>query len=129
MKKPFESTSIFIIFSLLFFIGLAEGQTFPDKPVARLGKGKIKTIAYSPDGKLLAAAGNLGIWLYDASKLTEVGLLQGHTGPVSSVAFSPDGKTIASAGGWDEPVRLWDVEEKKEIAVLRGHTGSIYWSA
>ena len=49
MKKTFESTIIFIIFSTLCCYGLAEGQTlglsslrietFPDKPIARLGKG------------------------------------------------------------------------------------------
>jgi len=108
-----------IIFLLLFCIGSALGQTFPDKPFARLGKGTINQIAYSPDGKLLAVAGSVGIWLYDASNLQEVGLLQGHTGVVSSIAFSSNGKIIASAGGGDDnTVRLWNVEEKKEIAVL-----------
>jgi len=133
MKKTFESIIILIIFALLLCGGWAEGQTFPDKPIARLGKGTISDIAYSPDGSLLAVAGSVGIWLYDASNLSEVGLLQGHTSSVSSVAFSPDGKTLASAavwsaGGWTFPecpwecplergsVRLWDVAGKKVIA-------------
>lgn len=54
------------------------GQPFPNKPTARLGKGTIERIAYSPDGKLLAVAGSPGIWLYDAGNLNKVGLLGGY---------------------------------------------------
>lgn len=125
MKKTFEPIIILIIFSLLCCYGWAKEQTFPDKPVARLGKGSIKTIAYSPAGNLLAVAGSAGIWLYDASNLQEVGLLQGHTAPVLSVAFSPDGTTLASGTWWDGTVRLWNVAEKKEIAVLQ-HPGTVH---
>jgi len=49
------------------------GQKFPDKPVARLGKGTNGKIVYSPDGKLLAMTGSMGIWLLNAIDLTEVG--------------------------------------------------------
>ena len=45
---------ILTIFSLLLSSNWAAGSTFPDEPVARLGKGKITNIAYSPDGSLLA---------------------------------------------------------------------------
>jgi len=125
VKKTFKAVIILIIFLLLLCGSWAEGQTFSDKPFARLGKGTINTIAYSPDGKLLAMAGSVGIWLYSANNLTKVGLLQGHTEEVLSVAFSPNGKMLASAGGWDKTVRLWDVVKKKEIAVLEGHTGKV----
>jgi len=124
MKKTFRFIIILIIFSLLLCSGWVEGQTFPDKPFARLGKGRIREIAYSPDGKLLAVAGSAGIWLYDAKNLTEIALLQGHTDVVSSVSFSPDGKMLAS-GSRDDTVRLWDVEGKKKIAVLEGHTAPV----
>ena len=32
---------------------------------ARLGKGTIREIQYSPDGTILAVASSIGIWLYD----------------------------------------------------------------
>jgi len=110
---------------------LVFGQPFPKEPTVRLGKGTVNEIAYSPDGKLLAVAGSIGVWLYDAENLKramlprrlpqEVGLLLGHTAWVYSVAFSPDGKTLASTGV-DTTVRLWDVQTQKQIALLQGHT-------
>jgi len=93
----------------------------PEEPAARLGKGTARKVTYSPDGKLLAVAGGIGVWLYDASNLNEVGLLEGHTYGPSSIVFSPDGKLIAS-GGYDETVCLWDVQEQKQVGVLNGHT-------
>ena len=38
----------------------------PEGARARLGKGHIGEIAYSPDGNRLAVASSIGIWIYDA---------------------------------------------------------------
>jgi len=96
----------------------AEQQSIiiPEKPSARLGKGTIEKIAYTPDGKLLAVAGSVGVWLYDAVNLTEVGLLESPTG-LSSLAISPDGNTIA-AGSNSNQFYLWDLETKRQIGQL-----------
>ena len=51
----------------------------PEGAIARLGKGEIRDIAYSPDGSRLAVAGSLGIWVYDVSSGEELALLTGHT--------------------------------------------------
>ena len=37
----------------------------PKDAKARLGKGRANDSAYSPDGKRLAVASSIGIWLYD----------------------------------------------------------------
>ena len=102
----------------------------PEGAIARLGKGRINgTIAYSPDGTRLAAASNIGIWIYDAYTFAEIDLLlTGHTGAVTAVAFAPDGTTLISASD-DRTIRLWEVSTGQLRATLnlKGHTGDI-WS-
>ena len=80
----------------------------PDSAIAHQGEESINDIAYSPDGKLLAAASRSGIWIYDTVTHREVTRLVEHKDPVYSISFSPDGKTLAS-GDLDNNVYLWDV--------------------
>ena len=84
------------------------------KPTTRLGKGRVHRIAYSPDGKLIAVMGALGIWLYDAETLTEVGMIPKGA---NAIAFSPDGGTLAS-GSWSDTVHLWEVSTQKRVGRL-----------
>ena len=91
----------FVILSASYFCtDLATGHPFPEQPAIRLGKGTISRIAYSPDGKLLAAAGSVGVWLYDAESMTEKGLLESAPDHLYSLAFSPDGKTLATGSAY-----------------------------
>ena len=82
--------------------------SLPEGAKARIGKGQINEIAYSSDGKRLAVASSIGIWIYDAESGKELDLLTGHTSVVLSLSFSPDGQTLAS-GSHDGTVLLWHI--------------------
>ena len=69
----------------------------------------IQAIAYSPDGKQLAVAGEGGeITLWNVAEHTVAGRLVGHTDTVYAVAWSKDGKRLASSSG-DKTAIVWDV--------------------
>ena len=94
----------------------------PEGVLARLGKGRVEDVAFSPDGQVLAVASSIGIWLYDVETYRELALLTESMGWVSSVSFSPDGSMLAS-GSWDNTVILWDVASRSQLTTLEGHTG------
>ena len=97
-------SSILVVLLAIFTVAantFAQDYTtlgLPEGAKARLGKGKINEIKYSPDSTRLAVVSTVGIWIYDAQTGEELELIRGHTSEVNSVSFSPDGTTIASGG-------------------------------
>ena len=96
----------------------------PEGVLARLGKGTVEAVAFSPDGQVLAVASSIGIWLYDVATYRELALLTESMARVSSVSFSPDGSMLAS-GSWDSTVILWDVASRTQLTTLEGHTARV----
>ncbi len=86
--------------------------------LARLGKGVIKQILWSPDGKNIAVATSIGIYFYDATSYSEI--LYIDTGSqVTSIAYSPDGKMLATSNDYPaKNIKLWDVASGKLIRTL-----------
>lgn len=67
----------------------------------------VSCVAYSPNGKFLAAASwDKRITIYNTSTLEVVEQLKGHTGTVSCIAFNSDSTLIASSSK-DGSVRIW----------------------
>jgi hypothetical protein len=72
------------------------------------GNGQIvTTVAFSPDGKLIASGGyddTVRIW--NTATGAQVRSFTGHSSTIWAVGFSPDGKWIASASA-DKTVKIW----------------------
>jgi WD40 repeat protein/serine/threonine protein kinase/tetratricopeptide (TPR) repeat protein len=82
-------------------------------------------LAFSADGKILAATGEGRIRLWDASTGRERAPLHGHAGSDGALALAPDGKTLAT-GAVDHTIQLWETSTGQERAVLQGHTNDVW---
>lgn len=73
------------------------------------GYGRIHDLDWSPDGKMLAAASTVGVWLYnDPTLKSPPVLLDDANEMLLSVRFSPDGQRLAALTFTDR-VCIWDV--------------------
>jgi len=88
---------------------------------------RVLSLAFSPDGKLLAAgggeasrSGQLTIWnVADATLVRE--FPDAHSDTVYGLEFSADGKFLASAAA-DKFVKVFDVASGKFVRAFEGHT-------
>ena len=115
---------------LLTDSGFAEADTqwqLPEGVFARLGKGWVTDFVFSPDGRHLAVAGSIGIYLYETTTYQEVALITEHAAHLNVIKFSPDNKTIAGANVSGDPARFvhfWDAETGRHRHTLT-HTSSM----
>jgi WD40 repeat protein len=94
--------------------------------------GFIYSIAFSPDGQLLATGGdNNLICLWQIADGQPRQFLRGHTSRVWSLAWSPDSQMLASGSEDQWGVRLWDVKTGNCLVILQGDrshpTKSVTW--
>ncbi|NRA94573.1 MAG: DUF1553 domain-containing protein [Planctomycetes bacterium] len=75
--------------------------------------GSVHAVAYSNDGKLIAAGGgDPAVRIHDAKSGQRVALLEGHAGAVFGVAFHPDGAEVTTCGQ-DGKVRVYEARSGK----------------
>ncbi len=96
----------------------------PNKVKKRLGKGRIREIQFSPNGKQLAVGTEIGVWMYDVETGREISILPGRC---ESLAFSPDGRFLANVGGdpssaiggtrWETGLQLWDIDTGQQVTL------------
>jgi hypothetical protein len=82
--------------------------------------GRIRAVAFSPDGSMLATCGSdYAILVWHPFTGEHLRTLRSR-GAVSAVAFSPDGTLLASNGGIGGGAQLWDPTTGEHLRVLGG---------
>ena len=84
------------------------------------------SVAYSPDGQLIASARDDGVFVWDSQTghAISVGALPGTSGPMPTVAFDRTIPLLA-AGGADGTVALWSTDTLRPLRSLSGSTGKV----
>jgi WD40 repeat protein/energy-coupling factor transporter ATP-binding protein EcfA2 len=93
-------------------------NAIPNLQEARPELGEVRQILFSPDGNLLATAGDSGIMLRETSDLQSIKDLERLSNQaVKAIAFSQDGSILAT-GGPDGMVTMWDVTTTTQIGTI-----------
>ncbi len=82
----------------------------PDGAIARLGKGRINDMQYSPNGSILAVVTTIGIWIYDTETYKEQTLLPMRNRYLEEkLYFNHDGTVLAVMEIPGNRITYWDV--------------------
>lgn len=118
-----KTKHLFFILSLLiitmYSTSFAQDNTqvgLPEGAIARLGKGGINVMRFSPDGTYLTVGTDVGVWLYDVASGKENALFTERPGQVNALTFSEDGKILVSGGYANPIIQLWEIGTGKKVS-------------
>jgi WD40 repeat protein len=108
---------------------MSKEQQYPT-PLAtlRYGEGRSSwpsSVAFSPDGGLLAVGGSentVQVLAVDSGRVLLT--YRGHAGEISALAWSQDGSRVASASS-DGTVQMWSVPAGEPLGTYRGHNAPV----
>ena len=97
----------------------------PKEAKARLGKGRVNDIKFTPDGTQLAVGTSIGVWLYDVNTGEETALFTDVESDnhrldrsyINMLVSFTDGKTI-TCRGLDGNKDLWNLEKDSLKSIL-----------
>lgn len=89
----------------------------PEGAIARLGRGDVFALAFSPDKTYLAVGSSIGLWLYGMSTQEPIALWDTERGLICDVTFSLNKKWIATHN-LDGVVKVWDIQRGECVTRL-----------
>jgi WD40 repeat protein len=91
-------------------------------------KGRVLSVAVSPDGRRVLTGGDTSLILRDAQTGKLLRRFEGHSALLTRVSFLPDGERALSSS-FDKTIRLWDLKTGKELHRFVGHPREVTWFA
>ncbi len=126
--KERQMSRLYTFFSILVFsfvpilTNFAQDNTqvgLPEGAIARLGKGGINVMQFSPNGEHLAVGTHIGVWVYDVLDGKGTPLFIRNSMQFNTLVFSKDGKILVTEGLIGPTIQLWNFDKRRKLSTLQ----------